>query len=436
VKSETPTVRFPGSNVLSAMPVFAAAYILLLLPFLPDDGQGRIENVLFWPVAAAITLVLVLYNRSLIDTGFLRSVPIMSLAAYMLFAAASVSWAYSPDYSFKRLIAQLLVLIVILAPYALPIRTTHTVQSLHVFYALALAISAVYVLTTPSTPIGHTGYFTHKQELGMLAATGIILSTHELLFRGWRRYLAIVTMSLAVWLLFESQSKSNLAFSVFSISFAILAVVVCRVLRTSPAYIIGGIAVVSLFFNDPVTRIAYRLYGDATITGRTGIWEFINYQISHKAWLGWGFHSYWFVPNSPQNEAWGYVRNMPSSHSGYMELKLETGRIGYAIFLIFIYSALHTLGPIIRRDALRGWLFLSIAVFTLILNLLDSIWLVVNQLWMLYLIVMAEAVRYTRSNSLEAASAQSSRIRGKRRAWQFSPPGIRQTGSPDSHKVS
>ena len=68
-----------------------------------------------------------------------------------------------------------------------------------------------------------------------------------------------------------------------------------------------------MFVSNPIERIGSRLYGDATLTGRTGIWAFIDYQISHKPWFGWGFHSYYFVPNSPQREAPGYVRDMPSS---------------------------------------------------------------------------------------------------------------------------
>ena len=150
-----------------------------------------------------------------------------------------------------------------------------------------------------------------------------------------------------------------------------------------------------MFVSNPIERIGYRLYGDATLTGRTGIWAFIDYQISQKPWFGWGFHSYYFVPNSPQNEAPGYIREMPSSHSGYLELKLETGRIGYWIFLVFIYSSLHLLERVRRKDPVRAWCFLSIELFAVLINLLDSNWLVLTHFWLLYLIVVAESVRYS-----------------------------------------
>jgi hypothetical protein len=50
-KSDFRTMGFSGTTLLAIMPAFAIFYILLILPFLPDDGKGRTENILFWPVA-------------------------------------------------------------------------------------------------------------------------------------------------------------------------------------------------------------------------------------------------------------------------------------------------------------------------------------------------------------------------------------------------
>ena len=94
-------------------------------------------------------------------------------------------------------------------------------------------------------------------------------------------------------------------------------------------------------------------------------------------------------------QAPGYIREMPSSHSGYMELKLETGRIGYWIFLVFIYSSLHLLERVRRKDPVRAWFYLSIQLFAVLSNLLDSSWLTLTHFWLLYLIVVAELVRFS-----------------------------------------
>ena len=348
-KSNFPSMGFSGA-ALAIIPIFAIFYVLLILPFFPDDGKGRVENILFWPVAAVLTLTLVFQNWARIDYRFFRSLPIASLIAYFVFAAASVTWAYAPDFAFSRLFVQVLAFIVVVVPYALPIRAKYTIPSVHLCYVIAFAISAVYVLTTPPSPIGHPGYFTHKQELGMLGAVGIILSSYELLQRGWRRLVALIAIGLGFWLVVESESKSALALALVAMPCSALILPLCKKTRLTPAFIVAAVVVASMFLSNPIERMGYRLYGDATLTGRTGIWGFAEYQISRKPWLGWGFHSYYFVPNSPQNEAPGYIREMPSSHSGYLELKLETGRIGYWIFLVFIYSSLHLLERVRRKD--------------------------------------------------------------------------------------
>jgi exopolysaccharide production protein ExoQ len=413
---------FPGATLLAIMPVFAIAYILLVLPFIPDDGE-RAENILLWPVVAVLTLTLAFQNWARIDYRFFRSLPILSLIAYLLFAAASVTWAYSPDFAFSRLVVEVLAFVVVVVPYALPIRAKYIIPGVHLCYAIALAVSAVYVLTTPSSPIGHPGYFTHKQELGQLCGVGIILSSYGLLHRGWRRLVALIAIGLGFWLVFESQSKSALALALVALPCSGLILLLCKKARLTPAYIVATVVVGSMFVSNPIERLGYRLYGDATLTGRTGIWGFINNQISQKPLFGWGFHSYYFVPNSPQKEAPGYIRDMPSSHSGYLELKLETGRIGYWIFLVFIYSSLHLLEHVRRKDPVRAWCFLSIELFAVLINLLDSSWITLTHFWLLYLIVVAESVRYSwpngASSQAPAAAVTAARVGPSRRLARF-----------------
>jgi exopolysaccharide production protein ExoQ len=420
LRSSVSGMDFSGATLLANMPALVFFYLLLVLPFI-DGGKARWENILFWPVAAALTLTLVFRNWARIDRRFFHSLPIMSLIAYLVFGAASVTWAYAPDFAFSRLVVQVLVVIVVAVPYALPIAAKYTIPRVHLCYAIALAISAVYVLTTPPSPIGHPGYFTHKQELGLLGAGGIILSSHELLHRGWRRLVGLIAIGLGFWLVFASESKSALAFAVCAEVGSWLILLICKKTRLTPAYIIAAVVVASMFVSNPIERLGYKLYGDPTLTGRIGIWAFANHQISRKPWLGWGFHSYFFVPNSPQNEAAGYVRNMPSSHSGYLELKLETGRIGYWIFLVFIYSSLHLLERVRRKAPVRAWFYLSIELFAILINLTDSSWLVLNSLWMVYLFVVVETVHFSLPSKVSDPGQVPVQVARKHRSLRIGP---------------
>lgn len=412
-KSHSSSEGFSSVGLLARMPAFAIFYVLLILPFLPDDGKGRVENILFWPLMAILALTLFLKDRARADYGFFRSLPIASLLAYLAFSALSVTWAYSPDLSFSRLIVQALALVVILLPNAMRGRAKTAMPGVYLCLVAAIAVSSVFVLTTPPSPIGHPGYFTHKQELGLLAAIGIITSGYELLQGGWRRVVAVITMGVAFWLVVESESKSALAFAVFSLGCSWVILLVCKMTRLTPAIIVGTVVIASMFVSNPIERLGYRLYGDASLTGRTGIWAYIDYQISHRPWFGWGFHSYYFVPNSPHIHAPGYVREMPSSHSGYMELKLETGRIGYWIFLIYIYASLHLLERVRRIDPVRAWFFLSFQLFAILINLTDSGWFILSALWMLYALVVAESVRLSLSSQVPAEA--NSQLAGRSR---------------------
>lgn len=411
VRTPPRDASFPGRGVLAFMPLMVYFYILVLLPLYDIGGGTRIENILFWPTMAGITIAFALYNHTLLDKRFFTSPPIVSFAAYMLLAGASITWAYAPDFAFSRYTVNLLAGIIILLPYALPIDTSRTIQRLHMCAVIAVAINAVYVLTTPSSPIGHSGYFIHKQELGILCGATLILSTHELLYRGWRRWLAVASFGLTIWVIFESQSKGSLAFLLLASFFAVFALLACKVFKTSPAFVVGGVvvgfAVLGRFWSDPFGRIAWYLYGDPTITGRTYIWDFMQYQISHRSWLGWGFHSYWDVPDGPHNQAPGFVKDMISSHSGYLELRVDTGAVGYWIFLVFLYTTLHLIERVRRRDPVRAWVLLALVMYAILLNMLESLWLQMVPIWMLYLIVVGEIVRFSCSeNSSMALSAQ------------------------------
>jgi O-antigen ligase len=388
---------FPTQKILAFIPVVVIFYVLLVLPFVGADGQPRIVNILFWPLLAAGTLALAIYNRSRLDWNFIWSPPIVSLGAYLLFAAASIAWAFQPAFASSRYFAHLLAVICVVVPYALPIPTKNTMQRLHLCFAAAIALNAYYVFVTPSSTIGHPGYFVHKQELGMLCGATIILSAHELLFRGWRRLLAIVVLCLTFWVIFESKSKGSLAFLLPAVSISALALMACKLFRTTPAIILAVIWFASYFVNDPMGRIAFRLYGDSTITGRTFIWDFINMWVSQRSWLGWGFHSYWGVPNSPHNYAPGFVKDMISSHSGYLELKLGTGYVGYLIFMAFVLASLHVLERVRKLDYIRAWVLLSMCSYVIMLNLIESIWMETTALWMLYLVVVGETLRFAHS---------------------------------------
>ena len=63
--------------------------------------------------------------------------------------------------------------------------------------------------------------------------------------------------------------------------------------------------------------------------------------------------------------------------------------------MVFIYSSLHLIERVRRIDPLRARFYLSVQLFAVLSNLLDSSWLVLTHFWLLYVIVTAETVRFS-----------------------------------------
>jgi O-antigen ligase len=86
---------------------------------------------------------------------------------------------------------------------------------------------------------------------------------------------------------------------------------------------------------------------------------------------------------------------MPNAHNGYKDTMLELGYVGLALLLTFITATLHAIGRVAKRDLTRAWLLLSLALYVIIYNFLESLWMRgFEVLWVLFLIVAVEAARY------------------------------------------
>ena len=86
---------------------------------------------------------------------------------------------------------------------------------------------------------------------------------------------------------------------------------------------------------------------------------------------------------------------MPNAHNGYLDTMVEMGYVGYALLLAFIIATLHAIGRIADRAPVRAWLVLSLAVHIIITNGLESLWMRgFEMLWIVFLILAAEAARY------------------------------------------
>ncbi|HEY7300650.1 MAG TPA: O-antigen ligase family protein [Xanthobacteraceae bacterium] len=400
----------------SLMPILACIFAVIVAPLTlvgcdPGDAAclmaTRPEPRIFWPLMAAISVVMALRNRSRV------SFPpqIVCLLAYLAFAGASVLWALSPESSFIRFAQQLMVVMSIVLPAMLAAKTTDMLRALFICYALASFLNLFFVLWKPidakSALFGYPGYFAGKNYLGEFAAAAFLLSVNEIINSSvMRRATGFVVALIATALIIWSNSKTAFGLMFLAPATAWLVLTIRKTTRISSAIILFSIPlfyiVTSAVLGLSMNRLSYMLYGDSTFTGRTIIWDFASSEIARSPFFGWGYQSFWLIgPNAPSVvDAPGWVKAMPNAHNGYLDTKLELGYLGYFLLLIFIGATLHAIGRAADRNFSRSWMLLSLALFVILYNFLESLWMRGFEfLWVLFLVVVAETAREGRAFS-------------------------------------
>jgi O-antigen ligase len=372
---------------------------------LANVAEARPENQLFWPAVAAISAVLAVRNHSRL--GRLAWPPhIICLVAYLAFAGTTVLWAFSPAASFTRFGTQVMMVTSIVLPAMLAARTTDMMRGLFLTFALGSILNFIIVVNDPPIVVdgvfyGYQGYFTDKNTLGECASVAFLLALHEMLYPGLRRASGVFVVVISAILVFLSNSKTSLGLAILSPLVAAPLIILGKKMRISPAMVVLPIPffyiVLSRVSSNLFNHISWMLYGNYTFSGRTFIWDFVEYEIARRPLLGWGYLSFWQVgPDGPSFvDGWGWIKRAPHAHNGYLDTKLAMGYIGFALLLIFIFATLHAARRLVDRDPARAWLVLSLALYNILSNFLESTWLRGGDpLWVVFVILVAEIGRY------------------------------------------
>ena len=391
--------------LLSLIPIVAFAYVQIIQPVADRIAPGALNTQVVWPALFALTLMLALFCRKHMDFSVLLRAPGLLLIAFLCYAAVSILWAFSPPETVKRWLQAVMLIAVMLVPFAVRDPKIDVMAGIFWCFAAAIIINSGFVLSTPpmlawtGVELGHSGYFLHKQYLGMCASCAILVAFYSLL-AGKRRLLSVAMIGASVWLVVASNSKTALGFALLTPLIATIVFFGSGKLKLPMAAVLAAIPIayfgLAAVISNLASRVAFRVYGDATFTGRIFIWDFIETQTALKPWFGWGFRSFWFVPFSPINNAPGFVRDMPSSHSGYLDMRLETGYVGLAIFLAFVVAAVYSLEHVRRINPRRAFALLALFIYILIMNLMETICFIhFDPLWVLFLLVTGEAMRHS-----------------------------------------
>jgi exopolysaccharide production protein ExoQ len=317
----------------------------------PSGLEDQILRLSWYPV---YVVVLVLAHRywSQIRLCAMRNALLLLLLGWTFL---TVLWSVSPEDTLRRSVA--LALTTTFAVYLAVRFDTLTVVKL---MAIALGIdavgSAVCALAFPAIGVCHDaeypgawrGVFASKNQLGaMMLIECLGLS---LLYLAERRRVCLLALAAAFALLLLSMSKTPL----FIMLSLLPSLALVRRFFHNPrgfeqllALALSLTAILLLLASTMIEPILALFGRDATLTGRTDIWELSWAAIQRRYWTGYGYGAFWSNPYGPATDVWDVLNwRVPSSHSGLLELWLGLGLIGVTLFGLLL---LRSLGQILAR---------------------------------------------------------------------------------------
>jgi O-antigen ligase len=259
------------------------------------------------------------------------------LLLFLGITLASMLWAQDPDTAFRRSVA-----LIGTSLFGFYLATRYSNRQLIEIVAVASTITVVQTILVsvliPSVGVhadaAHAGSWRgvlgHKNDVGRIMVLSALLA-----FVAWRDkighwFLGWPTLVLAIFVVLMTTSKTSL----LVLLALMVSIPMFRALRRSNIPVWLRVGVLVLLAIAPVVFLGLNFYEaglelmgrNATLTGRTDIWEKAIEIGVTRPWLGFGYRSFWI-----SNGAFTWF--MPGhGHNSYLDLWLETGIVGATAF--------------------------------------------------------------------------------------------------------
>ncbi|MFY9747352.1 MAG: O-antigen ligase [Acidobacteriaceae bacterium] len=407
-----------------SIPGIAPAQALEMTASAPS-GLTTIGGIASQAIAYTLILALILRRPRLVlrQTAL---VPWVGLLAVL--AVASTAWSLDPVLTLRRSLPFALAGLFGLWFSARFSRPRQLAILRLAMIALALATIAIVVLA-PSLGLDHSpghaadwqGVFTQKNACGriMVLATAVILFGERitasrlaafvlflfvLVMSGSRAAWMIEAALLLLWLVLAIARRAGPRFRLVMAAAAPLACV-------------GLGAALVLGFH----RLAPFLSRDPTLSGRTAIWTQVGHFIVQHPFLGYGYDAFWRGTAGPSLQIDSAVHFfVVHAHNGFLEIALELGAAGLALFALSWLRAWRKLGPLWRRGEIDriAWP-LAVVILIALYDLDENTLLLYNGLfWILYVAALAGIENDPQPRSPASLSASLSFQFQKRQMWK------------------
>jgi len=358
------------------------------------QNMGMLGMQILWSLIYLIVLAFYFRHCSSPWRELTRLWPFLIL---LVFVFLSALWSQDPLLTLRRATA-LFLTFVFGSYFSSRFELKEQFRLLGWAFAICIVFSFVFELfgLNPSQEIpGWYGVFYHKTELGRNFVLGALLYLY------WRRVdpkhkaVAAVGFLASVLLVLLSRDVTSLVTLVLLL---IAEPYLSRVSRWSAARAVIGIVVLLvvgtglLFFVlghlENVTRF---LGKDPMLTGRVPVWILATVMAMRRPWCGYGFDAFWLPDNTYVQRIWLLVRwKPPHAHNGLLELWLEIGLIGVALFVLMFSYYWGGAIRLMRRDqkASAAWPFVFLTFF-LLTNITESFFIAANSIYFVLFVTSA-----------------------------------------------
>lgn len=333
----------PGRLVLAVMVVALFNYMGARISLAPPDPTASLSGS--DPVNMAIQSAVLLLGLgfALRHPGRVARLALAAWPFLVVFAlaGASILWSQAPGQSLRRsvaIVAQMLFLFLMFSGLGLH-RALRLVLGV---VLLTVALGLAEALLRPAIGFDEgfysnaiRGVFLQKNTFGTALLHGMLALSFLMLAAGRARgrHMAVALLLLAMLVLARSSTALLLALLVLGLTLAWLAA------RAGGAWLAlvvlgaGGLIAAGLGFAGAFgTEGFFDLLGkEETLTGRTDIWASVDRAIAQRPWLGHGFAAFWIQGLTPAELIWLDLQwPAPDSHSGWREVVLQLGWVGFA----------------------------------------------------------------------------------------------------------
>jgi len=230
------------------------------------------------------------------------------------------------------------------------------------------------------------GVFVTKNSLGRLMAYSIVLIMVRFFLEKQFKLVQFLYLMFSVLLLLLSGAKTGIVV-VIAMGCIILFLRSKRLISKKLMLSIAGIALLLLVSIVNYLEALLELFGkDLTFTGRTVLWALSIEKLLEKPFWGYGYDAFWLGWDGPSADIWNILRwEPPHSHNGFIDVALDLGLVGLAIFTI---GYLVNLRRAFKFSSISIYPFVT-AVFILFYNISESSFLVPNSFfWIIYVAML------------------------------------------------